>query len=239
MYQEIVGELKKRSNKKKAQQLSGFFKTGKGEYGEGDVFMGVTVPEQRKVVRKFQKEITLADIQQLLHSPIHEHRLTALLLLVGLYKGSKKSPDEQKKIVAFYVDNASKVNNWDLVDSSAHYILGDYLIDKSKNERKILYVFAKSESIWKQRIGIMSTFAFIKNEDYDDALAISKLLLNHEHDLIHKAVGWMLREIGNRNQKIEEEFLVQYYKKMPRTMLRYAIEKFDEAKRQKYLKGEI
>jgi len=213
----------------KATQLSRFFKTGKGEYGEGDIFLGIKVPEQRKLAKKYSG-LPLDDIGHLLNSTIHEHRLTSLFILVLKYnKGDKKG---KKAVVDFYISNLKHVNNWDLVDSSAPYILGNYLLD---NDRTILYRLASSDNLWERRIAILSTFSFIKNNQYEDALNISEILIFDEHDLIHKAVGWMLREIGKRDIKTEEEFLQKHYHEMPRTMLRYAIEKFDEEKRKFYL----
>lgn len=226
-------ELKRYTDKEKAEFLPRFFKSGPGDYGEGDVFIGVTVPNQRKVARKF-KNLSLQDIESLLNEDVHEYRLTALIILV--YQFEKSKEDSKRVIVDFYLENADRVNNWDLVDSTAHKILGPYLINK---DRKILYKLAKEEHLWKQRIAIMATFHFIKNNDYKDALAISEILINHKHDLIHKAVGWMLREIGNRDKEVEVDFLNKHYKLMPRTMLRYAIEKFSNEERQDYLKGRV
>jgi 3-methyladenine DNA glycosylase AlkD len=213
----------------KAEISSKFFKTGKGQYGEGDIFLGIKVPEQRKVSKKYTG-LTLDDISHLLKSEIHEYRLTALFILVLKYK--KEDTNGKQEIVDFYLSNTENINNWDLVDSSAHYILGDFLLDK---DRSILYKLARSENLWERRIAMLSTFAFIKKEQFEDALNISEILLFDEHDLIHKAVGWMLREIGKRDLKIEDEFLQKRYNEMPRTMLRYAIEKFDEEKRNFYL----
>jgi 3-methyladenine DNA glycosylase AlkD len=232
---EIIEELEKYINNDKINVLTRFFKTGKGEYGEGDKFIGVTVPNQRKVVQKFYKMVSVSDVIDLLHSDIHEYRLTSLLLLVKIFEKSKDN-DLKREIYEAYISNTDDINNWDLVDSSAHKIMGPYLENR---DRSILYEFAKKNHLWKQRISIMTTFHFIKNGDFEDALKISKILLNHEHDLIHKAVGWMLREIGNRDYQIEYDFLIKYYNQMPRTMLRYSIEKFDENIRQKFLKGEI
>lgn len=232
---EIRKELEKYIDIEKAMFLPRFFKTGKGQYGEGDKFIGVTVPNQRKVVQKYYKEVSLGDVVELLNSEVHEHRLTALLLMVKMFEKSKD--DELKKeIYEAYISNTDLVNNWDLVDSSAHKIMGPYLENR---EKSILYKFAGGKHLWEQRISIMTTLHFIKNDDFEDALEISKILLNHEHDLIHKAVGWMLREIGNRDYQVEYDFLLQYYKEMPRTMLRYSIEKFEQDVRQKFLKGEI
>ena len=226
---QIKKDLSKISNPEKAKKLSSFFKTGKGQYGEGDMFLGIPVPEQRKVAKRYIG-LPLPALQELLGSKIHEHRLTALLILVSKYQKSNNAG--KMKIFNFYLKNIRYVNNWDLVDLSAPKIAGNYLFSK---DRSILFKLAKSENLWERRIAILSTFEFIKNNDFEDALSISILLLNDDQDLIHKAVGWMLREIGKRDQQLEEKFLKIYYRKMPRTMLRYAIEKFDEKKRKFYL----
>ncbi len=229
MNKNISKELKQLGNKEYAARLQTFFKTGKGEYGEGDVFLGIVVPQQRKIAKNYT-EIFLSDLQVLLNDKIHEYRLCAILILVAKYKKSGES--QRKEIVEFYLKNTNNINNWDLVDLSAHYILGDFLSDKDKN---ILYDLSKSADLWEKRISIISTFAFIRNNQFKDTLAISEILLEDKHDLIHKAVGWMLREMGKRDQVVEEKFLNKHYKKMPRTMLRYAIEKFEENKRKSYL----
>lgn len=222
-------ELQKIRDPEKATILSKFFKTGKGQYGEGDIFIGIKVPQQRNIAKKYSS-IQLDDIGQLLKSDIHEFRLTSLLILVLKYK--KEDFDGKRKIVDFYLSHMENINNWDLVDSSAPYILGDFLLDKDKS---ILYGLARSDNLWERRIAILSTFAFIKNNKFEDALNIAEILLFDKHDLIHKAVGWMLREIGKRDGRTEEEFLEKYYRKMPRTMLRYSIEKFDNDKKKFYL----
>jgi len=233
MLSQLKKDLKKAGNKKQAKLLQRFFKTGKGEYGEGDIFLGIKVPIQREISKKYCG-LNLPKIQDLLNSKIHEHRLVALIILVNKYK--KADEREKARIFNFYLKNTKKINNWDLVDTSAHKIVGDFLLDK---KRKILYDLAESKNLWEKRISIISTFAFIDNHEFDDSLRISRILLKDEHDLIHKAVGWALREIGKKDQKVEEKFLKQYYKKMPRTMLRYAIERFEEKKRLRYLKGKI
>jgi 3-methyladenine DNA glycosylase AlkD len=222
-------QLKSLSDKNQAEILQRFFKTGKGEYGEGDVFLGVKVPLQRNVAKDYF-EIELNDIQELLESNIHEYRYTSLVILYSKYKRA----EDKKEIFDFYMKNAKRINNWDLVDTSAPYIAGDFLFDKPKD---ILYEFVKSNNLWKRRIAIMSTFGFIKKNDFVDAIKISEILLNDSHDLIHKAVGWMLREIGKRDVNVLIDFLNKHYKKMPRTMLRYSIEKFNEKKRKDYLLG--
>lgn len=222
-------ELLKLQDKKKAVILQAFFKTGKGGYGEGDIFLGITVPAQRTVAKKYL-HLTLKDLKKLLQSKIHEHRLGALLILVQQYKTADHSG---KKLIAdFYVENAELINNWDLVDTSAPYILGAYLFN---NNKKILYKFARSQNLWKKRIAIISTYYFIRHNAFDDTFAIAEILLNDTHDLIHKAVGWMLREIGKRDIVAEITFLDKHSKTMPRTALRYAIERFEETKRRYYL----
>ena len=220
-------ELKTKASSKKAKILQRFFKTGPGEYSEGDVFLGVVVPEIRKLVKKYSN-LKIKEIIKLLHSKIHEERLTALLLMVNKFQ----TEENKEKIYNLYLKNTKYINNWDLVDLSAHKIIGDYLLNKPK---LILFKLAKSKSLWDRRISIISTFSFIKNNKFTETLKIAKILLNDKHDLIHKAVGWMLREVGKRDLKTEEEFLKRYYQKMPRTMLRYAIEKFPEKKRKQYL----
>ena len=212
--------------------LPRFFKTGVGEYGEGDKFIGVAVPNQRKVARKYYIDIELDEVEMLLREPIHEYRLTALFILCLKFEKTREDSIKQS-IVNLYLYNLQYVNNWDLVDSSAYIILGPHLQNKNKD---VLYEFARSNDLWKQRIAIITTLYFIRNNKYEDTIKIAKILLDNVYDLIHKAVGWMLREIGNRNLQIEIEFLQKHYKQMPRTMLRYAIEKFDEELRQKFLK---
>ena len=210
-----------------------FFKTGKGEYGDGDKFVGIKVPVQRKIANEF-KNLTYSELKVLLASKIHEERLIALLILVHKYTKSDES--EKEKIYNFYLNNRKGINNWDLVDLSAPKIIGEHLLNK---DRKILFDFAKSKNLWERRVAILSTLAFIRMDDFYITLQIADILIEDEHDLIHKAVGWMLREVGKKNLKVEEDFLKSRYKKMPRTMLRYSIEKFPESKRKKYLKGKI
>lgn len=225
----VIEELKKFSTPERAKTNAWFFKTGEGQYGYGDKFVGVSVPDQRKVAQMF-KDLDLNEVRTLLNSEVHEHRLTALLILVNKFKKAKK--EERKKIVDFYLKNIRAVNNWDLVDSSATQILGSYLKDKEKD---MLYKFARSEDLWEKRIAIVTTQAFIKDKDTKHTYEISKLLLNDTHDLIHKASGWMLREAGAVNEKELVDFLEVYAPKMPRTMLRYAIEKFDTDRRKQFL----
>jgi 3-methyladenine DNA glycosylase AlkD len=216
-----------------AQQSQRFFKTGKGEYGEGDIFLGIRVPELRKLVKQY-REMSLKDVSRLLKSRYHEERLFALLMLVSLFETS--GSEDKKKIYSLYLDHTAYINNWDLVDLSAGQIVGTYLRD---GDKKPLYTLARSKDLWERRIAIVSTFHFIKNHEFDDTLRLSEILIDDREDLIHKAVGWMLREVGKRDMKIEAAFLKRHYRKMPRTMLRYAIEKFPEETRQAYLRGTI
>jgi len=228
-YRDIQKELKKLTNPEKAKFLLRYFKTGKGEYGEGDEFLGITVPEARKIAKKF-KNLPFLEVKKLLESKIHEHRFVALEILVFKYRTA--SEKGKKKIVSFYLKNRKYVNNWDLVDTSAPYILGNWLLDKNPD---ILYKLAKSKSVWDRRIAVVSTLEFIRNKKFKDTLKIAEILLADEHDLIHKASGWMLREVGNKSRPILEGFLKKHLKKMPRTMLRYSIEKFPKEERELYL----
>ena len=230
MLSKLKEELHDLANEEKAACSAWFFKTGKGEYGESDKFLGISVPDQRKLAKRY-KEFSLEDIQSLLGSEYHEFRLTALFILI--LKFEKADEDKKKEIYDFYLKNSFRINNWDLVDSSAHKNVGAYLIDKDK---KILFTLAKSKNLWERRISVISTFHFIKYLQYENSLNIAQILLNDKHDLIHKAVGWMLREIGKRNQNVEEEFLEKYYKIMPRTMLRSAIERFSKEKKEYFMK---
>ena len=232
-HQKIIKYLHKLADPQIAAHSQRFFKTGVGEYGHGDKFLGIRVPVLRETVRVFPKT-SLTQIKNLLKSDYHEIRLFALLLLVHQFANSDEV--KQEKIYKLYLNNTQYINNWDLVDSSAPHILGAYLFDR---DRSVLYTLVRSQRLWDRRIAIMSSFYFIKNEQYTDAMKLSKILLHDKEDLIHKASGWMLREIGNRDNAIEELFLRLYYKQMPRTMLRYAIEKFSEERRQMYLTGEI
>jgi len=233
MYQEIIYYLKNLANLEIAEHSQRFFKTGEGEYGFGDRFLGIRVPVIRQAVKKY-KMTPLNIAEKLLKSEYHEVRLFALLLLV--FRFSKSSADEQKEIYHLYLTNTQYINNWDLVDSSAHHIIGSYLENKN---RSVLYDLSKSNLLWERRIAIMSTFYFIKKNQFDDTIQISEQLLSDKEDLIHKAVGWMLREVGKRNLDREVTFLKTHYQKMPRTMLRYAIEKFSKEERQRYLFGKV
>lgn len=230
---EVKKLLRTYASPEKAKHSQRFFKTGKGEYGEGDRFLGITVPQVRSVV-KASKGLDLKSTIKLLHSPFHEDRLCALLLMVDQYQRGDQIA--RKSIYRQYLEQTAFINNWDLVDSSAHKIVGPYLEEKS---RKPLYQLARSNSLWERRIAMMATYHFIRQEDYSDTLKIAKILLTDKEDLIHKVVGWMLREIGKKDLPTEESFLKLHYQKMPRTMLRYAIEKFSETKRKKYLAGRI
>ncbi len=227
--EQVKTELSKLSDPEHAMKLQGFFKTDKGEYGEGDIFLGVRVPDQRRIAKKY-KNIPLTSVIELLQSGIHEHRLTALFILTEQF--NKGDEETRQRIVDLYLSNAAYVNNWDLVDSSAHKILGAWLVDKA---RDVLYEMAESESLWERRISVISTFAFINRGDLADALALARALIDDGHDLIHKASGWVLREVGKKNQSALETFLLEHYEKMPRTMLRYAIERLPEERKRFYM----
>ncbi|MFA6572103.1 MAG: DNA alkylation repair protein [Bacteroidota bacterium] len=230
---QIISELENYGSPERAKHSLRFFKTGKGQYGEGDMFYGATVPEMRIVAKKYFY-ISLDDVQKLLENKYHECRLVALLILVNKYEKSK-TESERKIYYDVYLKNTVYINNWDLVDLSAHKIVGAYIYDYKK-DINILYRLAKSKNLWEKRIAIISTAYFIREKDFNDTMRISEILLNDEHDLIHKAVGWMLREVGKKNHSIEIEFLDRYYKQMPRTMLRYAIEKFTKKEKKFYMK---
>lgn len=228
MILELKKDLLKLSDKEKSRQCAKYFKTGEGEYAEGDLFLGVSCPDQRKIAKKYRK-LDLDDLGQLISSPFHEHRQVALFILVEKFQNGNGA--FKKEIFDFYLKNTKYINNWDLVDLSSHKIVGAYLFDK---DRKILYALARSNNLWEKRIAIISTAYFISQRQFKDTLKISEILLRDKHDLIHKAVGWMLREVGKRNKGVEEEFLSKYYLQMPRTMLRYAIEKFSD--KEKWMK---
>lgn len=216
----------------KAAILQKFFKTGPGQYGEGDLFIGVTVPQSRQVAKRFS-DLALGEIKDLLCSGVHEERLVALLILVQKFDSA---PDKEKEgMIKFYLDNIKQVNNWDLVDLSAPCILGEHLMHR---DRALLYRLARSGNVWERRISIVATYPFIRINDFADTIKIAALLLQDRHDLIHKAAGWMLREVGKRNVAIEEEFLEKHFRVMPRTMLRYAIERLPERKKRRYMKIE-
>ncbi|MEO9362768.1 MAG: DNA alkylation repair protein [Nitrososphaera sp.] len=227
----LRGEMRTLCDPEKARVMQRFFKTGPGQYGQGDVFIGITVPASRQVAKKYSAEIPLADVKTLLQSQIHEERLVALLILVQKY------PGDPKGTAKFYLANLARVNNWDLVDLTAPSILGAFLL--GSKDHSILYRLARSKVLWKRRVSIVSTHAFISKNDFADALKISEMLLGDPHDLMHKAVGWMLREVGKRDPAAEEGFLKQHYKDMPRTALRYAIERFSADKKRAYMQGTI
>ena len=231
--QEIIHYLKKQADPENAKQAQRYFKTAKGEYGYGDKFLGIRVPVIRQAVKKFNNT-PLGVAKTLLTSKFHEIRLFALLILVSRF--SNKNLHEQDKIFHLYLKNTRYINNWDLVDSSAHHIIGAYLEDK---DRSLLLTLAKSELLWERRIAIIATYYFIKNNQYHDTLLLCEILINDPEDLIHKATGWMLREVGKRDLATEVKFLKKHYKKMPRTMLRYAIEKFSKEERSNYLTGKV
>lgn len=228
-------ELQELKNPERAKASQRYFKTGKGQYAEGDIFIGLTNPILRTISKRYIG-LSYQEIQELLSSKIHEYRLIALLILVHKYKKAKKDRLEKRKIYELYLKNTENINNWDLVDISAPHIVGDFL---QREGTEILTRLAKSENIWERRIAVLSTFPFIKKNQFGETLAISETLMNDEHDLIHKAVGWGLREVGKKNKGVLELFLMQRYKSMPRTMLRYAIEKFPEERRKDYLKGKV
>jgi 3-methyladenine DNA glycosylase AlkD len=236
---QLKEELRQRADKGKAKLLQRFFKTGPGEYAEGDKFLGVMVPQTRQLVKKYWREISIAQTQELLQSKYHEERLLALFILVAKFK--KADDALRKEIFDLYLANTKFINNWDLVDLSAPNIVGSYLYDPPSHKAKagessILFKLAKSKSLWERRIAILATFYSIGKGEPQLALKIAEILVNDKHDLIHKAVGWMLREVGKRcSQELEEEFLEKHYRTMPRTMLRYAIERFSAAKRKYYL----
>ena len=229
----IKNEMRKLANKKIAEHSQRFFKTGKGQYGEGDIFLGIRVPVLRKIAKKFRR-ISLAEVSKLLESKFHEERLLSILMLVNLFKSGDE--DDQELIYELYLDKTKFINNWDIVDISAGNIVGAFLFKKDKAP---LYRLVLSENLWERRIAIVATFYFIRNDEFDDTLKIAEILLTDKEDLIHKAVGWMLREVGKRVIEIEEEFLEEHYLQMPRTMLRYAIERFPETRRKMYLKGQV
>jgi 3-methyladenine DNA glycosylase AlkD len=229
---DVRKELKSMAESEKAAILQRFFKTGPSQYGEGDIFIGVMVPQSRQVAKKFN-QLPLGEVRTLLYSRVHEERLVALLILAWRYS-SASSSREKEEIVKFYLDHIKRVNNWDLVDLSAPNILGAHLVDRD-GRRRLLYRLAGSENVWERRIAIVATHHFIRNGDFSDTLKIAEMLLQDMHDLIHKAVGWMLREVGKRDAAAEKEFLEKHCSVMPRTMLRYAIERLSERKRRRYM----
>ncbi len=240
MNQSIVSEIKtalqELSIPGKAEIMQTFFKTGTGDYGEGEVFIGVTVPDQRSVAKEFYSKISLEELGELLSSKIHEHRLTALLILVHQFEKTKDKI-KQKEIIDFYLKHTKHINNWDLVDTSCYKILGRYCFENQ--DSKLLEKLSESENMWEKRMAIVATMHHIKKGQFELTKNFALKNLKHPHDLMHKANGWLLREMGKMNEKELLDFLNLYYKEMPRTCLRYAIEKFDEELRQDYLKGRI
>lgn len=234
--QEIIQALKFLTNPEKAAFFPRFFKAGKGEYAEGDQFIGVTVPDQRKVAKEYWNKISSTELAELLSSKIHEHRHTALLMLVAKFEKSK-DPQEKEEIVKFYLKNKKHINNWDLVDNSCYKILGRYSFENQDD--KILKKLSEEDNLWSKRIAIVSTMWHAKKGNFDLLKELAVKNLNHDHDLMHKANGWLLREMGEKNEQELLDFLKIHYKKMPRTSLRYAIEKLDEDLRQDFLKGRI
>ena len=229
----LLQEMLLKENPSQVEGLSRFFKTGPGQYGEGDIFLGIKVPTTRAVVKSCWKELTLNDLEECVTNPYHEVRLAALLALVEMFSHSKKDKAFQKECVDFYLSHTDRINNWDLVDLSCCPLLGEWLLDK---DRTMLYDLARDgKTIWEQRIGMVSTMTFIRHGQLEDTFAIADILLHHSHDLIHKAVGWLLREAGKKDEVALTEFLKSRHKTMPRTMLRYAIEKFPEEKRAVFL----
>lgn len=225
---DAVQELLKLKNDEQAKHLMQFFKTGKGEYGEGDKFLGIRVPQTRKIANKYYKNITLKQIQDMLDSPYHEVRLCALLMMVAIYE--KRASDS---IVNLYVKNANNINNWDLVDLTAHKIIGTHYL--KTHDRIIIDNLANSGHLWSERIAVVSQWSIIKNGEFELLLELCEKFLTHKHDLIHKATGWMLREAGKKDEKFLLEFLDKYAKTMPRTMLRYSIEKLTPKQRKFYM----
>lgn len=232
-FEDVAREINKHKNKKKSIILASFFKTGKGQYGEGDVFLGLAVPVSRQIASKYQ-ETNFESLENLLKSEYHEYRLIGLLILIFKYEGGDEK--DKKEVFEFYLKNLEAVNNWDLVDLTVPKIIGRYLWENKAESRKFLYDLVRSKNLWQRRIAILATFYFIKNKDFEDTLKIARILLKDEEDLIHKAVGWMLREMGKRNESFLIDFLDKHTLEMPRTMLRYAIEKLPPAKRLYYLK---
>ena len=229
MLNKLQKEIQALANPNIAKSESRFSKTGPGDYAEGQIFLGIRTPIKRKLAKKYS-DLSLEGIRKLIEENIHDHRFIALVILVNKYKKDKK------RIANFYLENSKKWNNWSLVDISAYSILGDFLLD---NPREILYELAQSDNLWEKRIAIISTYAFIRQNEFKHTFDISEILLGDKHDLIRKAVGWMLREIGKKDEKTLEEFLKKHYSKIPRTTLRYAIERFEENKKKNFLKGEF
>lgn len=233
MIEQLKSTLQDLADEGKAKIMMRFFKTGKGEYGEGDIFLGISVPNQRLIAKEFYQQVSLNDIKNLLSSDIHEYRLTALLMLVLKYEKSKDE-EVRKEIIDFYLAQTSQINNWDLVDTSCYKILGHYCFHQKREE--LLFELANSEDLWEKRIAIVSTMYFIKQKSFSIVPGIVLKNLNHSHDLMHKANGWMLREMGKMNEEKLIEFLDEYTLQMPRTTLRYALEKIDPILKDYYMK---
>lgn len=229
MYKKIVDEIKSFSTPEGAKRRASFFKTGRGEYAEGDLFLGVDSPSLRKIAKKYFKTVSYADLQKMLESPYHEIRVGAVFILVLMFQHG--SEEERKKIFDFYMENIRYINNWDLVDVSAPYIVGPVAFENES----VLFSLAKSCRLWEERVSVVATLYFIKQNRFDVTLSLGEYFLTHRHDLMHKAVGWMLREVGKRDEKVLCDFLDKHINQMPRTMLRYAIERFSEDKRRRYL----
>ena len=230
---DLERELRDRADPEAAQALQRFFKTGPGEYGEGDRFLGIRVPDLRRIARRYH-ELTMTEVKELLRSPDHEARFVALLLLIQKYE--RGEPEERDAIHRLYLAETGHVNSWDLVDLSAPMLVGRHL---ESRDRSLLQHLAESSSVWERRIAVLATFHFIRNEEYEDTFAVADRLLEDPHDLIHKAVGWMLREVGKRDLERLEAYLRPRYSRMPRTMLRYAIERFEPEARRRYLEGTV
>ena len=230
---QLLSEILSYADPSQVAGLARFFKTGPGQYGEGDKFLGIKVPVTREVVKRCWPSLSIEDIRECVTSEYHEVRLAGLLALVQMFSHSKKNPQKQKECVDFYLAHTDNINNWDLVDLSCYPLLGEWLLDK---DRTVLYDLAREgKTIWEQRFGIVSTMTFVRHGQLDDTFAISDILLHHRHDLIHKAVGWLLREAGKKDKDALVAYLAPRYRTMPRTMLRYAIEKFPEEERKQYL----
>ena len=233
--EQILLSLEQKAIPAKGAQLQQYFKTGPGGYGEGDIFLGVPVPEQRKIAKAISQDATLPQLSELIQHRYHEMRLTGLLALVYQFEKTKPEAD-RKLLVDFYLKHLDYINNWDLVDTSCSQVLGAFYW---KKEKSLFFSLAESTHLWSQRIAMISSFYWIRKGEFTDALALADKLKNHPHDLMHKAVGWMLREVGNRNFEVANEFLSKHYRTLPRTLLRYAIERFPEELRQDYLKGRV
>lgn len=231
----LLSNMLSHADPSQAPGLARFFKTGPGQYGEGDKFLGIKVPVTREVVRRCWREVGFPELEECLASEYHEVRLAGLLALVQIFAHAKKDQALRRRCVDFYLSHTDRINNWDLVDLSCYPLLGEWLLDK---DRTLLYDLARSgKTLWEQRIGIVSTMTLVRHGQLEDTFAIADILLHHPHDLIHKAVGWLLREAGKRDKAALVAFLAPRYRSMPRTMLRYAIEKFPEAERKSYLDG--